>query len=219
MGKGICCQLGAQVDAEGQLVTNGHGQDKPDENVAEQYRWRRPRRGRSVRYDARWRALWRLAGRLAVHFHLEPERLSVVLKVSTNDPAIAQLPPVCRVRLNRGRCRGGSHSNTEHLSAAHLSFEARSADLLVAVEGFADSAAHEAAAATQLGVQPPHAENAYAPLHRMHQVPHVSASRASSRAGALRALGSSWQWGRLFGRGGILTGEGMFTIRTRARKR
>jgi glutamate-5-semialdehyde dehydrogenase len=30
---------------------------------------------------------------------------------------------------------------------------------------------------------------------------------------------SSWQWGRLFGRGGILTGDGVYTVRTRARKR
>jgi glutamate-5-semialdehyde dehydrogenase len=30
---------------------------------------------------------------------------------------------------------------------------------------------------------------------------------------------SSWQWGRLFGRGGILTGDGVYTVRTRARRR
>jgi glutamate-5-semialdehyde dehydrogenase len=30
---------------------------------------------------------------------------------------------------------------------------------------------------------------------------------------------SSWQWGRLFGRGGILTGDGVYTVRTRASKR
>jgi glutamate-5-semialdehyde dehydrogenase len=28
---------------------------------------------------------------------------------------------------------------------------------------------------------------------------------------------SSWQWGRLFGRGGILSGDSVYSIRTRAR--
>jgi glutamate-5-semialdehyde dehydrogenase len=28
---------------------------------------------------------------------------------------------------------------------------------------------------------------------------------------------SNWQWGRLFGRGGILSGDSVFTVRTRAR--
>jgi glutamate-5-semialdehyde dehydrogenase len=30
---------------------------------------------------------------------------------------------------------------------------------------------------------------------------------------------SNWQWGRLFGRGGILSGDGVYTVRTRARAR
>jgi glutamate-5-semialdehyde dehydrogenase len=30
---------------------------------------------------------------------------------------------------------------------------------------------------------------------------------------------SNWQWGRLFGRGGILSGDSVYTVRTRARKR
>jgi glutamate-5-semialdehyde dehydrogenase len=29
---------------------------------------------------------------------------------------------------------------------------------------------------------------------------------------------SNWQWGRLFGRGGILSGDGVYTVRTRARR-
>jgi glutamate-5-semialdehyde dehydrogenase len=30
---------------------------------------------------------------------------------------------------------------------------------------------------------------------------------------------SNWQWGRLFGRGGILSGDSVYTVRTRARRR
>jgi glutamate-5-semialdehyde dehydrogenase len=30
---------------------------------------------------------------------------------------------------------------------------------------------------------------------------------------------SNWQWGRLFGRGGILSGDSVYTVRTRARTR
>jgi glutamate-5-semialdehyde dehydrogenase len=29
---------------------------------------------------------------------------------------------------------------------------------------------------------------------------------------------SNWQWGRLFGRGGILSGDGVYTVRTRVRR-
>src|SRR4029077_2669672 len=39
------------------------------------------------------------------------------------------------------------------------------------------------------------------------------------RALARPELGlSNWQWGRLFGRGGILSGDDVYSVRTRARK-